>query len=350
MYGQVLAVVAVSFVLICLVTSFLRYERQREEKAPDREVASGTRPFFLQAIAHAISKTRKKGCFLVVVLRGDFPEPSDIVSLIALRLGDFLRREDQVHLFDGRIGLIFSSSGAANLSILRYLTERLEQALPDQIPAARESLHWGAAVYPQDGRCAEDLLAQAEKDGVAGAVPPVSGVVESFLSPDHTAGAAQKLFTQWRKDGLPVAVVQVQVDYLPRYAEQYGADAVAVVTQRVGEVLRANVREDELVGCLDAGTFMLLLRAGMEEAARVTQRISVVVRSVEMDFSGAVLKVTVSSGYSGSPSHGEQLGRLFEASSVALRQARTKGRGTCLAYEGQAEEAAKTDRSSAGEY
>ncbi len=351
MFGQVLGITVLSFALLCLLASFFRYERKRDEQAPERSHLPGTREAFLMAIQGEISNRRREG-FLVVVAKRKaagtalFPEGWEDPGAV---LRKALRPSDQVFVYEGQAGLILHSPQVDPILLFDRLLGELSRSLPEGFSADMESVHLGAASYPRDGRRAEELLAAAEAGRPLESPAPSADAWE-LPSPGKTMELAEQVFSRWRREGHPVAVLCAQVDYASRYAEQYGEGALSAMVQKWGHFFRQNLRASAWVGGLEDGRFLLLFQSCAEDALCVAQRLASSVRRVEIPCSDAVLKGTLSVGVAVAPEHGNHWKTLLESAEAALRKAGTKGRGTChLVEQAQAPHGAGSGFS-AGEY
>ncbi|OGV42516.1 MAG: hypothetical protein A2X46_04410 [Lentisphaerae bacterium GWF2_57_35] len=327
---QVLGVIVVSFAGIAVLASYLRHEEQADAAA-DSSSAQSSEAEFVKQLGETLRSARRDRCPVAVVSLGGFPEgfllspESEVVQTVRAAL----RRDDVVSGFDTRLGFILG----AGKDVLPGILKRVQEVVRRVQPAIQ--LRAGIAVYPEDGDRAGDLWSRAMSSETEW--PPVN-VMErtagAILTASQLAAEGRKFFVRREKNGEPVSLIVLDVDFLPRYAERYGGEAVDVIQRALGLFLRGAVRVNDLVGRFEGGEWAIVLSCRPQAALQIAGRILEGVKALSIVHADSTLKIAVSAGVAGSPENGRAMGVLVEAASSALREIRAQGRGLCLLYQG----------------
>lgn len=144
-----------------------------------------------------------------------------------------------------------------------------------------------------------------------------------------------------KRNNFPMAFVMLDLDNFKQINDTYGHDAGDLVLCSVGEVLLNNVRESDLVCRYGGEEFLiLLLESDAKQAYTLVEYIREMVSQLQLNFSGQVLnKLTVSSGISVFPTHGDGSAGLIQKADKALYEAKHAGRNRTMIYSAGAEEA-----------
>ena len=145
--------------------------------------------------------------------------------------------------------------------------------------------------------------------------------------------------TEWQRSvrqGMPLAVIMLDVDFFKRYNDHCGHQAGDACLQQVAHILAAGVqRAGELVARYGGEEFVLVLPgARLGDAQASAERIRAAVQAAAIAHPASPLGpcVTVSVGFAADmPRLGEDPERLLRAADAALYQAKAQGRNCCCA-------------------
>jgi diguanylate cyclase (GGDEF)-like protein len=129
------------------------------------------------------------------------------------------------------------------------------------------------------------------------------------------------------RTGGPFAVAVLDIDHFKRFNDRFGHDAGDLVLRAVGEVIRDRLRPGDHAGRWGGEEFLIVLPgAALEDAARVLERIRRSVESLEVDWGGETLRVTLSAGLSAFPKVTRSPTTVVSAADAALYKAKRGGR------------------------
>ena len=145
--------------------------------------------------------------------------------------------------------------------------------------------------------------------------------------------------TEWQRSvrqGMPLAVIMLDVDFFKRYNDHCGHQAGDACLQQVAHILATGVqRAGELVARYGGEEFVLVLPgARLGDAQASAERIRAAVQAAAIAHPASPLGpcVTVSVGFAAdTPRLGEDPERLLRAADAALYQAKAQGRNCCCA-------------------
>ncbi|RMG48211.1 MAG: diguanylate cyclase [Acidobacteria bacterium] len=173
---------------------------------------------------------------------------------------------------------------------------------------------------------------------IAGPViaPPGDGVDAVTRLPDATKfhERLREAFARARLSGQPLAVLIVDIDGYSLLEGKVGQATGSDVLRRAGGILRAMVRQDDMVARLEKDHFGIILEgAGRGDARLVGGRIRQTVERFSFARGdGDELRVTVSIGAACFPADGETAAELFRRAQEALREAKRLGRNRVWCY------------------
>lgn len=134
----------------------------------------------------------------------------------------------------------------------------------------------------------------------------------------------------------PLALVLVDVDQLRKVGDRFGRTGTERVLRRLAGILRAEVREEDLVARLEEDDFAILLPGfGRGSARQFAARLRSTVerfRFFETDAPASEPLVTVSLGAASLPADAENGADLLERAKEALDEARRLGRNRVWCY------------------
>lgn len=152
--------------------------------------------------------------------------------------------------------------------------------------------------------------------------------------PDARAFGARLIeeLARARRHGLPLAVVQFDLDHFGALNERYGRQIGDEVLAEAALVLRLTLRESDVLARLGGDAFAALLpEADAAPARRAAERVR---RALEEHHFPRVSRVSVSAGIATSPRDGVEAVELMEAMDRALSLAKKSGRRRVAATPG----------------
>ena len=159
------------------------------------------------------------------------------------------------------------------------------------------------------------LRLHAEHLAQAAATDPLTGLA-------NRTGLAQSA-TRMLADGLPHALMLLDLDRFKPINDRYGHDAGDTVLRAVATRLQAQVRATDVVARLGGDEFVILLADPLpdERLAALAKDLAEAVRQ-PVDFLGQALTVGVSTGIARSPRDGQTLTALMRSADQAMYQAK----------------------------
>ncbi len=125
----------------------------------------------------------------------------------------------------------------------------------------------------------------------------------------------------------PMALVMIDIDHFKQVNDQFGHAAGDAVLQKVAEVFREQVRNDESICRIGGEEFLVILpQATLEDAAKCAERIRTAVASAKIDAEGFRGRVTVSLGVASSEQTDQGVEHLLNLSDAAVYRAKAEGR------------------------
>jgi diguanylate cyclase (GGDEF)-like protein len=378
--AQFLLVVGISFAVLALITSFIRFQHI-SRRVVEADQAVDPHDAFQVQIANRLGTVHlEPEPFLVMVLAPDNPPPiagrrdeeagEGLLDAIEKSLEKGLRGTDTVvRMGDDRIGAIVDAARENATSIVQRLLAGASG------PSATFSFCAGISTHPENGNRVKTLMESATASLHAASLKGRGQFVlsafegdlrpaESSMAPGSGGGgsqeildpltgvlrqdrvhiALQKYVAQYRKQEAPVSILVLDVDHFERYGEHYGPSAGDEILRRLGVFLQGAVRESDLLACLEERTFLIAMGCAPRDAMIAAQRIIGAVKKTAFPVGGSSLRITLSLGVAGYPDHGGHPRKLVEAATTALQGAKDSGRGMCLMYEPTMRPPAKKSR------
>jgi uncharacterized protein (TIGR02266 family) len=136
--------------------------------------------------------------------------------------------------------------------------------------------------------------------------------------------------------GRPLALVVADVDHLRKVADTRGREAAATVLRKLAGILRATVREDDLVARLADDDFAVILNGlGRGSARQVAARLRSTIERFRFTSTwdgGSSFSVTLSLGAASYPTDADNEADLLTRATEALDEARSLGRNRVWCY------------------
>lgn len=137
-----------------------------------------------------------------------------------------------------------------------------------------------------------------------------------------------------RRAGEQSALLALDLDHFKAVNDTYGHAAGDLVLQQVAVVLRANMRQRDLLARVGGEELSVLLPAtGATRARQIANRLRREVAAIEIDWEGTVITVTVSIGVALADG-GLPADKLFAQADAALYAAKRGGRD-CVVFSGE---------------
>jgi diguanylate cyclase len=139
---------------------------------------------------------------------------------------------------------------------------------------------------------------------------------------------------EWRRNGVPLSVVLVDIDHFKQFNDQYGHAAGDAVLSDVARVLRAATRESDMVARLGGEEFATILPGVEPEAAcEAAERTRQAIETAVFCYESKSLSVTVSCG-AAQASEGESAATLVKRADKALYASKAAGRNSSHYHDG----------------
>ncbi len=137
----------------------------------------------------------------------------------------------------------------------------------------------------------------------------------------------QRILQRAAQAGRSVTLVMLDADHFKRINDSYGHLVGDAVLRQLAELLAAQLRPVDLLARYGGEEFVLVLDGlGLEDAARVAERLRLLVQQQAVQVEGHDIHYTVSMGLACSDRHGHALTALLGASDAALYAAKAAGR------------------------
>ncbi len=347
--GQTLLVVLVAFTLLCVVTSWVRFQLMAESARENEELGQGEDKQFRVCIMNQIAAARRqRQPFSVLLLRvsGNGAAVAEIQSVLRrlLRAGDIV-----MSCGDDIVGIMALCGSERTPALVKRLMAEAASAGT----SGSEQWRFGVSGYPEHGfktsvlyRRAREMLdaASSQNDRILGmadaeAVSEGNGADSSMADPltgliheEKMIGVMRRYVAQERRADRPVSMVYFMIDQLERLVDTHGQKATDEMIKELAGRLSKSSRESDMLARFGGGGFILTMPASPSEALAVAQRIIQDVRK-QAFAAGSGMKASLSAGVSGYPEVVGTAVQYFVAAEAALNQARLRGRSQCLVYE-----------------
>jgi diguanylate cyclase (GGDEF)-like protein len=144
-----------------------------------------------------------------------------------------------------------------------------------------------------------------------------------------------------RSHGHPFALLMIDVDHFKRYNDAHGHLAGDLVLRTVADVLKSELRADDLAARYGGEEFVVLLpRTDLDRAAHVAERLRRHAEEATRVAGDETATVTLSVGLSLFPNHASGPEALLREADAALYEAKRSGRNRVVAAGGAAVPAA----------
>jgi diguanylate cyclase (GGDEF)-like protein len=137
----------------------------------------------------------------------------------------------------------------------------------------------------------------------------------------------REIFRVMRKDA-PLGIIMADLDHFKKFNDTLGHVAGDVLLQTIGNLLRSNIRREDIACRYGGDEFVLILpEAPLEITQQRAEKLRQEVEKLQLDYRGRTLgQVTISLGVAAFPAHGDQVVAILKAADTALYQAKEGGR------------------------
>ncbi len=347
--GQTAVVVVIAFVLLCAVTSWVRFQLMSESAREAEELGVGEDKAFRMAVLNGIAAARRaRAPISVALLR--LPAQSAPMDAVEALLGRTLRATDVVQSCgDGVVGLLLQcGSERVPVVVDRLVREAVGAGL-----TGAAAWRFGVAGYPEHGfktsvlyPRAQAMLAEAAERGVKvagmadpeavaeaktadpGLLDPVTGVVNE----ERMIGVMRRYIAQERRAERAVSMIYLEIDQMDRLTAVHTEPTMQAMLKELAGMIARSTRESDMLARFGAGGFVLAMATTPVAAMAIAQRLVTEVRKHAFA-AGSGMKVTISAGLAGYPDVVGSAVHYFVAAEAALKQARVRGRSQCVAYD-----------------
>jgi len=347
--GQVLLVVAVSFVVLCALTSLVRFQLMSERAMELDELGTGQEHEFRMVVMNQITAARRARKPITVLLLRTPPESAPLPDVETF-LKSQLRTDDAVMVCGDNLVGILLMCGSEKSDVAARRAH--EQAIGASIAGAA-AWRMGVAGYPEHGYKTSEVYTRAltmvddsAKNNVlitgmaqpeaveekstapSDSLDPVTGLI----SEDKMIGLMRRYIAQVRKSERPVSLIYFEIDQLDRVVAQYGKAMFDDALKELARLLDKDIRESDIIARFGQGGFVLTLASSPSAAMMVAQRIMFDVRKNAFN-AGNGVKMSLSAGVAGYPDVIGTVVQYFVAAEAALQNARQRGKNQCVKYD-----------------
>lgn len=357
-----IVVVAASFLVLLALTSFLRFHSLIARIHNDEDIEPED-AFYIRVVRRIANIRLNPDPFCLVLvdvkaLRNGEVEllPREGIERVVEMLRPLLRKGDDCWVYkENNIAMLIETGPENMTAVRRRLSEHLKgmDFSDDEGGRRKLAFNFGCAFFPDTADGVEDLFQSAqgslEKSVSAGnpgewrfATPlPEAGETEeeeseasapSYIDPvtgllisSRMSAAAQKFISQYRREDKDVSIMFIRVLNLDRYINDYGEDVLDPIRSEMSDILQANLREDDLIGCWDDHTFLVGTDGDARCSQSVAKRVIGNLKGARIKKDSYRLRIKASIGIAGYPDHKRLPRDILHAAELALEDACRKG-------------------------
>ena len=164
----------------------------------------------------------------------------------------------------------------------------------------------------------------------------ISDTLTGLLNRRSLLEAANRELKRALRYRLPFTLLMLDIDHFKRVNDSYGHGFGDDVIRRFGEVTRACLREEDVLGRIDGEEFCAVLTSAEEEGGYlVAERIRKRWQEEVFEFAGARFNFTVSIGVARMLVDSETVVTVMERAEIGLRRAKRAGRNCVIVHGGE---------------
>jgi diguanylate cyclase (GGDEF)-like protein len=366
--GQLLLVIGISFAIITLISSTIRFHRMIQMNEEELESEEDRNNFFFVQVTRYLGKiNRTSSGFGVIIVEVRPTEPTQLNAAQSEML-NLLKRsareecdkvcfyqhnrvaaiidtdEDRVEAVAERIAKNLSSeqSGLPSVAALKVGASIFPMhgiKTQDMIDAAEEALDQTSYEQPDpftiaappeaDDKPVAEELGELSRQDKNSSLDPLTGV----LKPEVIGSYMRKYLMEIRRKKNPAIVLCVGVNRMEQMIELHGEGAVDAIVAGVSNIIQKLTRDSDLIGRFHRDDFLILAPCSLEHGAKIADRLRAAVQKEVFMFEGKRIKAAISVGVSAHPEHGRHLRDLFRAAYAALCTIRKWETSTTLVYD-----------------
>ena len=242
----------------------------------------------------------------LVVTDLDSDDPAARSLLDRLVGGDLFRAVPQLHVF-------------RDLALMRTLRHANPALTGYSVPAPPEAEDFQARVRlaAEIGRLQRDLARNSFRDHLT-----------SLVNRRYLLLRLEEEFSRARRHKTPVSLVLIDIDHLKEINDGHGQAAGDAAIRRVGEIIRTQVRREDVMGRIGEDLFGIILVGNRYRgAATMANKVRTETEEAVLEHGGAEFAMRISAGISTYPDNQSiaSADDLLRVAENALAQAKTRG-------------------------
>jgi two-component system, cell cycle response regulator len=251
----------------------------------------------------------------LVVTDLDSDDPAARALLDRLLGGDLFRSIPQLHVF-------------RDLALMRTVRQANPALTGFSIPAPAEAEDFQARVRlaAEIGRLGRELARHSIRDGLT-----------ALLNRRYLLLRLEEEFSRARRHRTPISLVFIDIDHLKEINDGHGQAAGDAAIRRVGQIIRTQVRREDVMGRIGEDVFgVVLIGNRYRGAAVMANKIRTEAEDATLQHAGAEIAIRVSAGISTYPDNRTITSPddLVRTAEDALAQAKARGGNRVFIDEG----------------
>lgn len=366
--GQLLLVIGVSFLILTVISSTVRFHRMIQLDESALPTADRCNDFFFIQVTRYLSKINRASsgfCVLVFQFRTMETELRPVQEHCLELLRNAIREStDKACLFrDDCVAALLDTEEQYAPDVARRVLDSFRTALKTlpEITALRA----GASVFPTHGLRsqalidaavqametaafetalplviaprpegpeeinAEELSGEIGKQEKNAALDPLTGVIK----PAVIGSYLRKYLAELRHKKHPAALLCVGINRSEQILKLHGEAATDEVIAGVSKVLQRLTRDNDLIGRFHRDGFLVLAPCTLSQGEAIALRLRDAVQKEIFLVNGRPIKTSISIGIAAYPEHGRALRDLFGGAHLALDTIRKWETSACLVYD-----------------
>ncbi len=143
----------------------------------------------------------------------------------------------------------------------------------------------------------------------------------------------ERMLMEASRTGHPLSMIMLDIDHFKRVNDTYGHKAGDDVIRFLSRTLKNNIRKVDIAARYGGEEFVVLLHnTNVEGAARLAEKIRILVKDATINADGSTLNITSSFGVSSYPSLSMSTGDLVKNSDQALYYSKENGRNMVTTF------------------